>query len=45
MMESLKTTKASRGFIVIPRGEGYPLTPNVTACSLRDFLDSMNELG
>jgi len=44
MMESLKTTKASRGFIVIPRGEGFPLTPNVTACSLRDFLNSMNEL-
>ena len=38
LIESMATLEADRGFIVIPRGEPFPLSENVTACGLPDFL-------
>jgi hypothetical protein len=40
MVESMETLGSSRGFIIIPEGETYPLSKSVTATSLREFLES-----
>ena len=39
LIESMKTIEATRGVIVIPDGEAYPLK-TVTASGLRRFLES-----
>jgi len=36
--ESMKTLKASEGYLIIPQGEAFPLSSNVTAMSLAEFL-------
>jgi len=36
--ESMKTLNASRGYWIIPEGESFPLSSNVTAMSLAEFL-------
>jgi len=41
LAESMNTLKADRGFIVIPRGESYPLSERVAASGLTAFLDQI----
>lgn len=38
LIESMETLGAARGFIVIPKGEPYPLSKTVTAIGLADYL-------
>ncbi len=40
LVESMATLGSSRGFIVIPEGDAYPLSKSVTATGLRKFLES-----
>jgi len=40
LVESMETLGSSRGFIVIPEGEAYPLSKSVTATGLRHFLEN-----
>jgi uncharacterized protein len=40
LIESMKTLGATKGFVLIPEGESYPLSKTVTASSLRHFLGS-----
>jgi hypothetical protein len=40
LVESMETLGSSRGFIVIPEGEAYPLSKSVTATGLRNFLEN-----
>lgn len=40
LVESMETLKASRGVIIIPAGESYPLSKSVTATGLRSFLQT-----
>lgn len=37
-LESMKTLGASQGYYIIPSGESFPLSPNVEAVSLAEFL-------
>jgi uncharacterized protein len=41
-IESMKTLQASKGYYLIPQGETYPLSENVTAISLAEFLASQS---
>ena len=41
MIESMQTLGASRGVMIIPEGEPYPLSKAVTATGLREFLESV----
>lgn len=36
--ESFNTLQATQGYVIIPRGEGYPLNSSVQAISLPDYL-------
>lgn len=38
LVESMKTIKSNRGFIVIPNGDPYPLSKNITTMGLQQFL-------
>jgi hypothetical protein len=38
LVESMKTIGADRAVILIPRGEAYPLSDNVMATGLPDYL-------
>ena len=40
LIESMDTLGSNRGVIVIPKGESYPLSNNVTATGLSQFLES-----
>jgi predicted AAA+ superfamily ATPase len=40
LIESMKTLGATKGFVLIPEGESYPLSKTITASSLRYFLES-----
>jgi predicted AAA+ superfamily ATPase len=40
LVESMETLGSSRGFIVIPEGDAYPLSKAVTAAGLQTFLES-----
>ncbi|MBT5916309.1 MAG: ATP-binding protein [Opitutae bacterium] len=38
MMESFETTEAKRGFIVTPKGEGFPMNKYFTALPISEFI-------
>lgn len=38
MMESFETTEANRGFIVTPKGEGFPMNKYFTALPISEFI-------
>jgi predicted AAA+ superfamily ATPase len=38
MMESFETTEAKRGFIVTPKGEGFPMNTYFTALPISEFI-------
>ena len=42
LIESMKTLKAKRGVIIIPQGDAYPLSENVAASGLRQFLETLH---
>lgn len=42
LIESMKTLKAERGVIIIPQGDAYPLSENVAASGLRQFLETLH---
>jgi predicted AAA+ superfamily ATPase len=42
LTESMKTLKATRGYVVIPTGDSFPLSEYVTAINLRHFLSQFS---
>jgi predicted AAA+ superfamily ATPase len=42
LVESMETLRADRGFMVIPRGDPYPLSKTVTAIGLVNFLRTLS---
>lgn len=43
MMESFQTTGAKHGFIVTPKGEGFPMNKNFTALPISEFISSIEK--
>lgn len=41
LTESMQTLRADQGFVVIPKGEPYPLSKNITAIGLADYLQTI----
>ncbi|MFP4283204.1 MAG: ATP-binding protein [Opitutales bacterium] len=45
LIESMRTTGADHGWILIPQGEPYPLSPSVTASGLLPYLETLATVG